>query len=176
MGPPGRRGPQSTPTFPRRFPARAASCNHCSSSGARRHAGGCAPKPTAAEWGPDTGCPCSGVSTHHAAGVIVFYADVPAEPVRCMESHRTEFWAALLSSDMASMPLCRGREAPDNLAAVTASVLQIVKDVVGTDVDAQQPLMDAGLDSLGVQRPKDDAPSALVPSSSITRHRCCKTR
>ena len=35
------------------------------------------------------------------------------------------------------------------MVAVTASIRQIVHDIIGADADPQQPLMDAGLDSLG---------------------------
>ena len=40
-----------------------------------------------------------------------------------------------------------------DVVAVTASIRQIVKDIIGGDADAQQPLMDAGLDSLGAPDP-----------------------
>ena len=44
------------------------------------------------------------------------------------------------------------RQPADNLVAVTASIRQIVNNIIGGDADAQQPLMDAGLDSLGASR------------------------
>lgn len=39
-----------------------------------------------------------------------------------------------------------------SLAAVQQQVATIVREILGTDVDAEQPLMAAGLDSLGKAR------------------------
>ena len=42
------------------------------------------------------------------------------------------------------------RSSADLLASATAGVLRLVRNVLGADVNPQEPLMEAGLDSLGM--------------------------
>ena len=66
---------------------------------------------------------------------------------------------------------CCCRQPADDLAAVTASIRQIVKDIIGSDADAQQPLMDAGLDSLGAPDSRmQDSALCCTPSAQALGH------